>query len=197
MDKDNIFSLLSIKEIKLQLTNWKRSFTLLWKSSPVHTTFWAILLVIQGVLPGIAVYLTKLVVDSLSAAVNSQGDWSVIRTSLIYIALIVGTMLLSEIIQSFLEIVRADQSDIVQDYVTKLVHDKSATLDMAHFESVEYHDRLEQATSGTTLPLSLLENIGGIVQNSITLLVMTGLLIQYGRRGHARGGVAAVLKGVT
>ena len=180
MDKDNIFSLLSIKEIKLQLTNWKRSFTLLWKSSPVHTTFWAILLVIQGVLPGIAVYLTKLVVDSLSAAVNSQGDWSVIRTSLIYIALIVGTMLLSEIIQSFLEIVRADQSDIVQDYVTKLVHDKSATLDMAHFESVEYHDRLEQATSGTTLPLSLLENIGGIVQNSITLLVMTGLLIQYG-----------------
>lgn len=179
MDKDNIFSILSTKQMRLQLVNWKRSFALLWKSSPIHTIIWATLLVIQGILPGIIVYLTKLVVDSLSAAVNSQGDWTKISTSLTYIGFIVGTMLLSEIIQSLLEMVRADQSDIVQDYVTKLVHDKSATLDMEHFESPEYHDRLEQATSGTTLPLSLLENIGGIIQNSITLLVMTGLLIQY------------------
>lgn len=179
MDRENIFSILSLNGIKLQLINWKRSFALLWKSSPIHTTIWATLLIIQGVLPGVIVYLTKLVVDSLSAAVNSQGEWSAVSKSLTYIAFIVGIMLLSEIIQSLLEMVRADQSDIVQDYVTKLVHDKSAMLDMAHFESPEYHDRLEQATSGTTLPLSLLENIGGIVQNSITLLVMTGLLIQY------------------
>lgn len=179
MEKENNLSILSIMQMRFQLKNWKRSFALLWNSSPIHTTFWAIFLIIQGIIPGIIVYLTKLVVDSLSLAVNSQGEWNSIRTSLTYIGIIVGTMLLSEIIQSLLEMVRADQSDIVQDYVTKLVHDKSATLDMAHFESPEYHDRLEQATSGTTLPLSLLENLGGIVQNSITLLVMTALLVQY------------------
>lgn len=179
MEKENRLSILSLRQMKLQLKNWKRSFALLWNSSPIHTTFWGLFLIIQGLLPGIIVYLTKLVVDSLSAAVNSQGEWNAVRTSLTYIGIIVGTMLLSEIIQSLLEMVRADQSDIVQDYVTKLVHDKSATLDMAHFESPEYHDRLEQATSGTTLPLSLLENLGGIVQNSITLLVMIALLVQY------------------
>ena len=179
MDKRNLLSLLSFKGINLQLVNWKRSFLLLWKSSPKHTTFWAILLIIQGVLPGIIVYLTKLVVDSLSGAVKSQGDWSAVRTSLFYIGLIVGIMLLTEIIQSLLEMVRADQSDIVQDYVTRLVHNKSGMLDMEHFESAEYHNRLEQATSSTALPVSLLENLGGIVQNSITFLVMTGLLIQY------------------
>lgn len=175
----NIANKLSLKLIKTQLQNWKRSFSLLWKSSPFHTTIWTILLVIQGVLPGLTVYLTKLVVDSLSVAINSQGDWEKIQTAIFYIAGIAGTMLLSEIIQSLLEIVRTDQADIVQDYVTGLVHDKSATLDVGYFESAEYHDRLEQATSGTKLPLSLFENLGGIVQNSITLLVMTGLLIQY------------------
>ena len=113
MDKESKSSIVSLKQMKLQLKNWKRSFALLWNSSPTHTTIWAIFLIIQGILPGITVYLTKYVVDSLSAAVNSHGEWNAIRTSLTYIALIVGTMLLSEIIQSLLEMVRADQSDIV------------------------------------------------------------------------------------
>jgi ATP-binding cassette subfamily B protein len=60
------------------------------------------------------------------------------------------------------------------------VHQKSAALDMAYFESHEYHDRLEQATSdGVSRPLSLLESVGGLVQNSITLLLVAGLLMQY------------------
>lgn len=179
MNITNKSSIFSLDFLKAQLINWRRSFTLIWKASPYHTTVWAILLVLQGILPGLMVYLTKLVVDSLTVAISSQGDWEKIRPAVFYISFVALTMLMSEIIQSLLEIVRSDQADIIQDYVTKLVHDKSATLDMAYFDSPEYHDRLEQATSGTSTPLSLLESLGSLVQNSITLLVMTTLIVQY------------------
>ncbi len=169
-----------LHKLKEQTKNWKRSFKLIWTASPFHTTSWALLLIIQGVLPGLLIYLTKLVVDSLVVAVNSQGSWEKIRPAVFYIAATAIVMLLFDVFQSLLEIVRTAQADIIQDYVKSLVHNKSAAMDMAHFESHEYHDRLEQATSeGASRPLSLLESIGGVVQNTITLLLVAGLLIQY------------------
>jgi ATP-binding cassette subfamily B protein len=160
--------------------NWQRSFRLIWTASPLHTTAWSVLLIIQGILPGLLVYLTKLVVDSLVVAVNSQGEWEIIRPAVFYIAAIALVMLLTEVFQSLLDMVRTAQADIIQDYIKNLVHDKSAVMDMAHFESHEYHDRLEQATSeGISRPLSLLESIGGLVQNAITLILVAGLLLQY------------------
>ena len=165
---------------KEQMVNWKRSFGLIWAASPFYTIWWSILLVIQGILPALLVYLTKLTVDSLVVALNSQGLWEKTRPAVLYIAATVIVMLLSDVFQSFLDMVRAAQADIVQDYVKNLVHKKSSELDMEYFESHEYHDRLEQATSdGVSRPLSLLESIGGLVQNAITLIFMSGLLIQY------------------
>ncbi len=169
-----------LQNLKEQTKNWKRSFQLIWTASPFYTTSWAILLIIQGILPGLLVYLTKLVVDSLIVAVNAQGSWERVRPAVFFIALIAIVMLLSDVFQSLLETVRIAQADIIQDYVKSLVHNKSATMDMAHFESHEYHDRLEQATSdGVNRPLSLLESVGSLVQNTITLLLVAGLLIQY------------------
>lgn len=166
--------------LKQHQGNWKRSFSLIWAASPLHTAAWSVLLVIQGILPGLLVYLTKLVVDSLVVAVNSQGSWEKIRPAVFYIAATAVVMLLTEVFQSLLEMVRTAQADIIQDYVKALIHDKSAAMDMAHFESHEYHDRLEQATSeGASRPLSLLESIGALIQNTITLLLVAGLLLQY------------------
>ncbi len=180
MNKEKKTSTSLFDKFKEQTKNWKRSFKLIWAASPFHTTSWAVLLIIQGILPGLLIYLTKLVVDSLVVAVNSQGSWEKVRPAVFFIAATAIVMLLSDVFQSLLEIVRTAQADIIQDYVKSLVHKKSAAMDMAHFESHEYHDRLEQATSeGVNRPLSLLESIGGLVQNSITLLLVAGLLIQY------------------
>jgi ATP-binding cassette subfamily B protein len=171
---------LILQTFREHTANWKRSFKLIWTASRFHTASWSVLLLIQGILPGLIIYLTKLVVDSLVVAVNGNGSWEKIRPAVFYIVVIAVMMLLTDVFQSLLEMVRSAQSDIIQDYVKSLVHDKSAAMDMAHFESHEYHDRLEQATSeGASRPLSLLESIGGLVQNSITLALVAGLLLQY------------------
>jgi ATP-binding cassette, subfamily B, bacterial len=180
MEKVNQSNKSLFLRLKEQEINWRRSFQLIWAASPFHTASWGVLLIIQGILPGLLVYLTKLVVDSLVVAVNSQGDWEKVRPAVFFIVVTGVVMLASDVIQSLLEMVRTVQVDLIQDYVKNLVHQKAATVDIAHFESPEYHDRLEQATSdGANRPLSLLESIGGLVQNSITLIVVAGLLIQY------------------
>lgn len=166
--------------LKRQAANWKRSFGLIWATAPFYTASWFVLLIIQGLLPALLIYLTKLTVDSLILALNSNGLWENIRPAIFYSVATVVVMLLTDVFQSLLEMVRAAQADIVQDYLKNLVHIKSATMDMEHFESHEYHDRLEQATSeGISRPLILLESFGGLIQNGITLIFMGGLLVQY------------------
>lgn len=169
------------EKIKEHPKNWKRALNLIWKASPYYTVFWAVLLIILGVLPGLSVYLTKHVVDNLVTALNSQGEWGKIYPAIFFIGAVALVLILTDVSKSLLEIVRTAQADFIQDCIKGLIHDKSAVIDMADFESHEFHDRLEQATSdGANRPLSLLENIGGLVQNFITLFIMTGLLIQYG-----------------
>ncbi len=175
------FSLTHISQIfEEHSKNWVRSFRLIWTAAPKLSGLWASLLIAQGFIPGLLVYLTKVVVDSLVVAVNSQGDWGKIRPAIFLIATIGFVMLVSDVLQSLSEIVRTAQADIIQDHIKSLVHKKSEALDMSHFESSEYHDRLEQATSdGASRPLSLLESIGSTIQTTISLAVMAGLLIQY------------------
>ena len=91
-----------------------RTFGLIWVAAPKWTIAWSVLLIAQGLLPLAAVYLLKLLVNSLVKAANSGGDWSQLRPTFILIALTVAVMLLTEVLQSASELVRIAQSELVQ-----------------------------------------------------------------------------------
>jgi ATP-binding cassette subfamily B protein len=141
---------------------------------------WIILLTVQGILPGVTVYLTRLVVDSLVTAIKAgaSGDLQII---LVPAALMAGVLLLTELLQGSLNWIRAVQSELIQDYVSALIHEKAVAADLAFYEFSDYHDKLERARSdASTRSLALLENSGSLLQNSITLLAMAVVLIPYG-----------------
>jgi ATP-binding cassette subfamily B protein len=159
---------------------WPRTLQLIWAAAPRWTTAWAILLVVQGVLPAASVYLTKLLVDSLVAAINARGAWGQVRPALILIILTAAVMLLVEFLQSAIEWVRTAQSELIQDHIKCLIHQQSAAVDLAFYESPEFHDKLDQARNeASTRPLVILENVGSLVQNGITLLAMAAVLVPY------------------
>jgi ATP-binding cassette subfamily B protein len=140
------------------------------------------LLVIQGLLPAASVYLTKLLINGLMAAINANGAWEYVRPALFLLLLAVGVTLLAEFLQSVSEWIRTAQSEFIQDYIKDLIHKKSAELDVSFYESAEYHDCLHQAHSeASSRPLALLENGGGLLQNCITLIAMATILIPYSR----------------
>lgn len=165
---------------KGQVALWIQTFRLLWQAAPRYTTAWIGLLVIQGILPAALVYLIKLVVDSMIAAVNAGGAWELVRPALVLVGMLALVMLLTEIFQSVVEWIRVAQADLIQDHIKSLVHRKSASVDMGLYESPEYHDRLEQAgNEAGSRPLALLESSGSLLQNGITLVAMSALLFRY------------------
>ncbi|AFZ15081.1 Xenobiotic-transporting ATPase [Crinalium epipsammum PCC 9333] len=163
------------------LLDLPQTLRLVWSSSRWWMVLWAVLLFIQGLLPVATVYLTKLLVDSLVAAtkldIPSQG-FSLI---LLPAVLMAGVLLLTELLQSVLGWTRTMQSELIQDYISVLVHEKSVAVDLAFYETPEYHDKLHQARDqASSRYLALLESTGSLFQNSITFLAMATVLLPYG-----------------
>ena len=158
-----------------------RALGLVWSAARNWTAVWLILLIVQGFLPVANVYLTRALVNSLVALIESSGERETLLPALILLLLMALILLLTELLRGITAYVRTAQVDIVNDHISRLVHDQSIAVDLAFYDSPDYFDHLHRARyeSGYR-PLSLLESMGSVLQNSITLLAMALVLIPYG-----------------
>lgn len=171
----------SFDRFRTTLPYLPKAFSLVWATARRWTVAWAVLLLVQGVLPVATVYLTRAVVDSLVASLDSGGDWAALRPTLLLVALMAGVLLLTEVLRSLTGWVRTAQSGLVQDHISGLIHEKAVALDLAFYETPEYYDQLHRArVDASGRPVALLENVGGLLQNSITLLAMAAVLVSFG-----------------
>ncbi|BAZ11069.1 ABC transporter-related protein [Calothrix sp. NIES-4071] len=169
------------KRFSGQLSYLSQTFNLIWAASRNWTLAWMILIVFQGVLPAASVYLTRLVVDSIVRVVGKGISWQSTQAILIPVGLMAGVLLLTEFLQGASEWIKTAQSELVQDYISGLVHKQSIAIDFGCYESSEYNDRLERARDGAgSRSLALLENTGTVLQSSITLFAVAAILIPYG-----------------
>ncbi len=160
---------------------WKRNLILIWRAVPKLTAVWGALLVVQGMLPVAIVFLTKNTIDGFVFAKNHFGDASSLNSAVIFFVLTGLALLLTEIFRYLSDWVRAAQAEHFSDHLKHQMHLKSAEVDVEVYDSPEYHDLLEQARGESqSKPLSLLENFGSIIQNSITLVSFAAILISYG-----------------
>ena len=99
--KTNLSTLIGkLREAAGKTSYWPRTMRLIWEAARGWTVVWAVLLVLQGIQPLAAVYLTKLLIDSLVKALGSGGGWERLRPSLVLVVLTIGVMLLAEFLQS-------------------------------------------------------------------------------------------------
>lgn len=164
-----------------QLPYVPRALRLVWSSSRGWTLAWGILLVFQGLLPVAIVYLTRALVNSLMAAVASDGTWPTVRPTLVLALAMAGAMLLTEVLRGVTDWIRSTQAEFVRDHIVDLIHEKSTTVDLAFYESPDFYDRLHRARDDAGhRPVALLENAGSLFQNGITLVSMAAVLVPYG-----------------
>ena len=170
----------SLQQLRSQLPYLPQTLKLVWDAAGKWTLAWLLLLLLQGILPLAPVYLTKTVVDALVQALHSGGEWQAVRPIFWWGGLMAGALLLMEVCSSLTQWLRATQADMVQDYVSGLIQAKAVTLDLAFYETPEYFDRLYRArVDAFTRPMLLLENLGALLQNSITLAAMAAVLLTY------------------
>ena len=152
----------------------------MWKASPAYTSGWAALLLFQGLHPVLLAYLTKLAIDSVVAAKNANGDWPEVTQALWFLGLIGILLLLAEGFQHAAAWLRSAQAETFSDFLADRIHKKASEVDLAFYESPEYHDLLEQTRGDSSLkPLGLLESLGSITQHSISILGLGVLLLTY------------------
>ena len=153
---------------------------MVWEASPAYTTGWAVLLLVQGLLPVLLAYLTKFAIDGVVAAKNANGDWQQVTKALWFLGLMGILMLLAEVFQNASAWMRTAQAETFGDFLADRIHAKASEADLAFYESPEYHDLLEQTRGdSSSKPLVLLESLGSVIQNSISIAGLGILLLTY------------------
>lgn len=181
MQPPSKFSFLSLGGSGERAVYLQRALILIWAASARWTLLWFILLIIQGLLPTATVYLTKLLVDGISEAMGQGLGWEAMRPAAIPAILMGGVLLLAQTLQGVVGWVRVVQSELVQDHIKSKIHEKAASIDIELFEIPEQYDSLSRANGEAAgRSLSLLQNLGALLQHTVTLIGVAALLIPYG-----------------
>ncbi len=153
---------------------------LIWQATRGWTLAWAALVIVQGLLPVAVVLLTRTLVDSLVLTLQTPDDGSALRQTLLWVALMAGLLLLGEGLRGMAAWVRTAQAEWLRDHLDDLIHAQAIHLDLSYYETAEYYDQLHRArVDALSRPLALLENLGSLAQNGLTLLALAGVLWGY------------------
>jgi len=169
---------LDFRRTALQAHQLARAIKLVWEAAPGWTSFWIILLAIQGLLPLGVVYLTRPLVNAILAGVHGGGNWYPL---IVPAGLMAAALLATEFSRAALGWVRGTEAELVQDHIQSLIHRTSIEADLAFYESPDFYDHLHLARDEASYrPLALLEKFGSVTQNSLTLGAMLAVLSAYG-----------------
>jgi ATP-binding cassette subfamily B protein len=163
-----------------QLRHVPRALRLVWAAAPGWTAASLALVVVQGVLPVLTVYLTRAVVNTLVAVIGSQGSSADLGAAMAVIGAMGLVLLTGEVLGSAASYVRVALAEQMQDHMNGLVHRQAVTLDLSFYESSTYYDQLQRASiDAIDRPLGLLESLTSLLQNAITLAAMAGVLLTF------------------
>ncbi len=174
--------------LKLRLQNLAKNasylpriLTLILTASKRWTIAWACLLVVQGLLPVVVVYLSRSLINAIAALLGKGLSWEMVRPAVFSGVAMALTLVLLELLQGAAEWVRTAQAELIQDHIAGLIHNQAATVDMGFYESADFYDHLHRATAdAASRPLNLLENLGGLMQGFITIGGMLLVVASYG-----------------
>jgi ATP-binding cassette, subfamily B, bacterial len=157
-------------------TNIAWALTFIWESSPGLTSAIVALTVIQSALPLLGLYLTKLVLDAIAAAMTSARTAAFQDVSFL-ILLSAGVLLLDRGVGTVAELVRNAQTLIVTDRVYDILHSKSIEVDLEYYDNSDYYDALHRAQGEASYrPTRVMDGVFSFLQGAISVIALGGLL---------------------
>jgi ATP-binding cassette subfamily B protein len=167
-----------IKEKILQALRVNRAVRLVWQATPGWTLANLLMQIIQGILPLAALYLMKLIVDGVMLSMTAADKTESFSQVMFFIGIAAGIALLYALCQLLANMANQAMSLAVTDHVFDLMHAKSVEVDLEYYENPQYFDTLHRAQQeGPYRPTAIVNDLVRLVQNSVTLIAMAGLLI--------------------
>ena len=121
-----------------------RGLRLAWEGSPRLTVVSLLLVVVGAAIPLAVLYLTKLIVDAITAGVQDSAAVSY-EDIVVLIALTVGAGLFGSLLGVLGGLVTEAHAHHVTDRVLETIHRKSVEMDLRYYEDPAYQDSLHLA----------------------------------------------------
>jgi ATP-binding cassette subfamily B protein len=160
----------SIKNKLRHTVRLDRAIRFVWQAGPAWFICSSMLVLLQGALPLVAIYLMKLIVDSVTSSFGANDSATALREVLFYIAIAGGVAIFQAFVQSMSNVVQEGLSLTVSDRMYDVLHAKSMGVDLDYYENPQYFDTLHQAQrEGPFRPSGIVNTLMLLSQNSISL----------------------------
>ncbi|MCJ7563489.1 MAG: ABC transporter ATP-binding protein/permease [Candidatus Aminicenantes bacterium] len=157
-----------------------RAVRFVWQSAKSWTIANGALIVVQGILPLLPLYLMKLMVDAVTAGLAAPDKGAALRHVLLLVGFMGAATLFAFLIRLIAGLVSEWQGYIVTDHMNDVLLAKSIEVDLEYYESARYYDTLHRAQREAPYrPMNIVNGLAQIGQNGISLLAIAGLLVSF------------------
>lgn len=155
----------------------RRALSFVWESSPSLAVGSIIVRVIQGLLPLLVLYLTKLLIDAVTEGLKTPAGESSMTHITTILGGLAGVAVASAILTVAASLISRIQSQVVTDHMHALLQAKSVEVDLEYYENAQYQDTLHRAQQEAPYrPTAILNALLQFGQDAISLLAMIGIL---------------------
>lgn len=166
---------------------------LAWDSAPYWTIINIILLIVQGLLPLLTLYIIREIVNAVEIAATTVSSAapmvagpgvlnikiaSKFQPVIYWLTLAVFVALLSALFRSLSEYTSQAQSMLITDHVSDILHSQSILVDLEYYENPTYYDTMHRAQAEAPYrPTSIVNNLTQLGQNGVRLAGLVGLFL--------------------
>jgi len=156
-----------------------RAIELVWQTHSRLTLGLAVCTLVSGLLPGAIAYFGKLIVDGVIQAAES-GAIADRNQALQYLAIEAVLVMALAGARQGLNLCTSLLRALLAQKVNLLILEKAQRLPLSYFEDSEFYDKMTRARrEASSRPLSMVNRTFGLLQNVLSLLTYSGLLLQF------------------
>ena len=166
-----------LSRIRPFLQTVRRALSFVWESSPSLAVSSLIVRVIQGLLPLLVLYLTKLLIDAVTEGLKTPSNEASMPHITMILGGLAGVAVASAILAVVTSLISKIQAQVVTDHMHALLQAKSVEVDLEYYENAQYQDTLHRAQQEASYrPTAILNALLQFGQDAISLLAMVGIL---------------------
>lgn len=165
---------------------------MVWQTSATLTLWLAFCTLIAGLVPAGIVYTGKLLVDSVVSYLQN-GNPALQQDALFYVLLEGGLVIVQLAAQKGIAVCQSLLRVMLGHQVNTLILEKALQLSLPQFEDAEFYDKLTRARrEASSRPLSLINRLFAVFQNTLSLITYVGLLLAFSPWAVLILGLAAI-----
>jgi ATP-binding cassette subfamily B protein len=162
-------------------TTWhgfRRVLALVWEANPGLTLALAVLNLAQGGLPAARVWVSKLLIDAVVAAVTTGSGTAALPQVLFLVALQFAISAAGNILSTIGNICQQLLQEQVANRIQLLVMRQANALDLVFFERPQFYDLLQQVQREATFrPVQMVQTAFGLIRQVLTFVSLLALLV--------------------